>query len=138
MTPTANSYATKGRGKRKAETAVNEASITPPTKIFPKRRKEKEIILVNSEINSSSPINKLKGLNDKNRLIYSLNPSVLILIVCVATMEISARASVTLRSVDALLISGTKVWSSYIPTAVIIGTSSLQLEIIIKRKNDIK
>src|SRR5688572_29665234 len=109
MTPTANSYATKGRGKRKALTAVSDASITPPTKMLPKRRKEKEMILVNSEISSRSPIKSLKGLKEKNLLMYSLKPRVLILIECVATIETSASASVKLRSVDGLRSKGTNV-----------------------------
>src|SRR6185369_8328704 len=142
MTPTANSYATKGRGKRKAETADNDASITPPTKILPKRRKENEIILVNSEINSSSPMNRLKGLNDKNLLMYSLNPSVRILIECVAIIETRARARVKLRSVEGLRINGTKIFPSEVcsqtPKAVMTGTSSLQLEMRIIKKNVIK
>ena len=117
---------------------ASDASITSPTKILPKRRKEKEIILVNSEISSKSPIKRLKGLKEKKRLRYSLIPSVLILIVCVAAIEIKAKARVALRSVDMLLIRGTKVPCSKNPIVVIIGNNPLQLDIKITRKKVIK
>src|SRR5256714_11310646 len=127
-----------GIGRRKANRAEIDASITSPTKILPKRRNENEIIFVNSDTSSKSPMNKLNGLSEIYRVIYSLIPRVRILIECVAIMDTNASASVTFKSVDALRITGTNVLPWKNPTFVTIGISPLQLDRRINKKKLMK
>ncbi len=109
---------------------------TSPAKILPKSLKEREIIFTNSEISSSAPTNtRTKGLkNDITKLIgpvlsilnlgfplireikngkkgtkrerYSVGPSAIILMTCVAARDINARAKVVFKSLVAALING--------------------------------
>src|SRR5579864_1542522 len=96
----------RGIGSKNANTETSEAKMTSPTKIFPKRRNENEMILVNSETSSKMPTYKLSGFREKYRPRYCFSPKVCRLITWVATSETRASASVTFKSVEALRKKG--------------------------------
>lgn len=75
-TPTNISYKIIGIGRKNAKNAPSDASMTSPTNILPKSRKENEMTFVNSEINSKRPVYAANGFREKNLLKYDFKPSV--------------------------------------------------------------
>lgn len=117
------------------------SSSTSPAKMLPKRRKDREIIFVNSPIISKKPIKKFIGLE---KLIYleieAFIPCARTPITFIVTIVISARAKVKFRSLAGARKKGI-IWcppskpSWTVPKEPIPGRSATQFEIKIITKS---
>ena len=89
-------------------------SSTSPANMLPNSRNENDIILANSETNSSMPTkNSIGPFSEKNFDRCALTPSVAIPDICIRKTMTVARASVTFKSDAADRKTGTKSSASW-------------------------
>jgi hypothetical protein len=132
--PTKISRNKNGRGMKKGARNPTITKSTSPAKIFPKRRKENEIILMNSEINSRRPTKEKMGLfKVKNFERCFLKPRAKIPRRFTLKTEITEIAIVKLRSLAGDRKKGTRC-EFLRPTEPTPGKSPSQFEESIKIK----
>src|SRR3989344_3217089 len=124
-----------GNGTKYGARNPTMVKSTSPAKMFPNSLNENEIILTNSEINSSNPAKERIGfLRVKNLEKYFLKPRAVVPKNCTPIMTMDASAIVKLRSAAGALKRGTVDASWLIKTLPTPGRSPSQLEIQINKK----